>query len=454
MVRKRKLLWVFSGLFLMIIAGLSLLNHIDFGGETAGIVRQAVTTALGFELELKDPRGNPMTGFSAGDLVLSDGETVLASADSVEMRLSPLSVGKGRVIISSLVLAGLNTSPDHLGTLLASLREQRNGKSNGVELRTLEIEESTLETRSGPLTIHKGKARLQKDATVLELSMILGGHKTEIEGTLRNDPGSLVLTELKGSIDGNPFDLKGSLYPRTDLEFEARNLPMDLLPLLFPDLDPRKFGGKATLSIHLTRDTVGFDIRGNIAMDQATAGGFHFTRTQASLSFREGLLSFSDLVGSINGSSVQGELGMLFRTGQPILWSVRARGQNLEIALWKERFSWLKPFSGNARAIEVNLKGPSTALQGTVALEKANVEIMDKAFGGTDRKHRPFPSQICLPRTRGLLVQFTCSGDRKGPSRRGSRSFRGHHEPGFLPEGRAWPERLARTADPRRGHGG
>lgn len=380
MTRKRKLLWVFSGLFFLIITGLVFLSQADFGGETARLIQNEIANTLGYELELNDPRGNPLIGFSAKEIVLRNGEKVLARAGNMGLRLSPSTLRKGRPVLSKIVVTGLSTSSENLALLAETLNGREGGPS--LEVRKVQIKDSRLRTGAGLLLVSECHAELHEDFVEVKLDLEFLERHINLRGELDTSPSGLEIRRAGGDIDGASFELSGRLSPSPDVKASFERLPMEVLPLVFPSLDPEEFKGPLALDARITRGPSGFDFEGNMYMPEATAGGFHFADTRSLWSFRAGQLLFEDIEGKINGSPFKGELGMLFRKEEKILWTIMARGNDLQVESWKQRFSWLRSFSGNIPRLAVDLKGPSDHLQGLVTLGNANVELMDKAFGG------------------------------------------------------------------------
>lgn len=380
MTRKRKLLWVFSGFFILIITGLVFLSQTDFSGETARIIQKEIAETLGYELELNNPRGNPLTGFSARDIVLRDGEKVLATAENIGFRLSPSTLRERHPVLSKIIVTGLDASSEHLTLVAEALKGRREEPS--LQIRKVLARDSHLRTGAGLLLVREGLAELHEGSTEVKLDLEFLQRRITLRGKLAKLPSGLEIHGAGGNIDGTPFELSGRLGASPDVRGSFDRLPVELLPLIFPSLDPDEFQGSVSLDVRITRGLSSLDFEGNLHMPKATVGGFHFTDTRSRWSFHAGQLLFEEIEGTINNSPFMGNLGMLFRKGENILWTIEARGNDLKVEAWKPCFSWLDSFSGNIPRLTVNLNGPSDRFEGLVTLGSANVELMDKAFGG------------------------------------------------------------------------
>ncbi len=404
MIRKRKLLWVFSGFFLMILTALLFLSQRDFGGKTAEMVQQTITGSLGYELILEKPRGNPLTGFSAERLILRDGKATLATARSVNVEISLRSLLEGHPVISSLAVEGLKTDLPSLNRIFRSLKPDHDPQK--LTIREIRLRESRVMTPSGSLQLESLGLKTHKGKIEIGLALNLTGTAIEATARLEGPLKALHITEASGRIGDAPFRLAGQLSPSPILDITADKVSMELLPRLFPMLNPDQFGGMISFQARMRHSSsAGLHLQGRMEVEEGMAGGFNFTETRSNWSFRRGRLLFSNLDGLINGSSVKGSLSMSFRGKEPILWTIHARGSGLHMETWKKRFSWLRSFEGQVRELALDLKGPSGELAGTVAIDRADVKLMGQTFGGLTGK-----IALTLPRKVELdLEGFWCT---------------------------------------------
>ena len=367
----------------VVTAALVVLAQIDFlGGMVLTELDKAVTNQLHVNLSSSSLSGNPVLGFKGHDLALSRSDDQLLSVQEYKIILSYPSLLSGSPRVAKLVIRGLSTDVDSINSLLP---KKKSGGKTEIPIDEIVIDDTRIGTKYGPLLLSDSRVKLRNtDWFDLDLSGSLASHDLALEGVCENVKGLWSCKGLKARLDDGSVALDGAVWPSPDLRLDARELNLNTVISLLPQLKKYGVGGVLTASTTLRGTGRELVARGSGSLSDALVRGIPLAGIKASWNYDRGLAEVELEDSKVFKSSLTGHFRYDSRTAKKYL-EVRANVRDLRFADWNSQFSeetqgTTKYLQGGIASLKINLKGPLDSLVGSAELASSDVSFHKMRF--------------------------------------------------------------------------
>ena len=148
-----------------------------------GIVRnlavRGAKSTLGADLYIGSMSGNPVVGYRARDIVLTQDGLPVLSASELTFRQDIPSILQRRIFIRRLDIRGGDVDLDRLAEILPDIQKDRDRLD--IPLDTVTLGDCIVRTRSGQLDLHRANLRISDFALRRFLDELLEVHGVQVQ---------------------------------------------------------------------------------------------------------------------------------------------------------------------------------------------------------------------------------------------------------------------------------
>lgn len=390
----KKWLFVLVPILVLLVAVLAV-SRLDMG---TSMVREKVLGVLSqhteARLDIERVKGNPLTGYRLENIRLADsGGKEVFTARSLGVSISFSSLLGGSPSLKQMVIEGARVDVEGLMGLLPEQKEVlsleariRGFLDGGAVLnspvRRVEVRESVILTALGDVNVDESVLDLAASDAKGEVRLIFREFPVSGKGKLEWDREGVDLDGLALDTGTGEFKASGTVFPILDVSGEMKDLDLEELARLWPELAKRGFAGKFGTTFKADGAWTEPVLAGLLAFTGGELSGFTLDDAGSEW-YYEGAkrsLLMSDVKASLIGIPVSGEMGFVFSQLPPNL-DIDLKASDVSLDRVAERFPVLKGAKGTVEEVKVRLTGRTDAIKGNVLVRTGAIEAMGQKLG-------------------------------------------------------------------------
>ncbi len=334
-----------------------------------GIVRnlavRGARSALGADLYIGSMSGNPVVGYRARDIVLTQDGLPVLSASELTFRQDIPSILQRRIFIKRLDIRGGDVDLDRLAEILPDIQKDKDRLD--IPLDTVTLGDCVVRTRSGQLDLHRANLRISDFAIDATFRASVNAVEARGKGRYRVAGGLAQLENLEMEVGRGHIEAFGTLRPNLAILVRVAGVELLTLGKFWPSLGERFFGPVLT-EFRIEGKWPDLRYAGNLSLSSGRVAGIDFEQLKSTWTFDGKVLSFHELTGNAFGHPVAGSVSSDFSL-HPNPWQLKIKGEDMEVSRWKAFLPWIGFLKGQARSVSVDLQGPLKGLSGQVVVE-------------------------------------------------------------------------------------
>lgn len=334
-------------------------------GIVRGLAVRGAKNALGADLYIGSMSGNPIVGYRARDIVLTQEGLPVLSASELTFRQDIPSILQRRIFIRRLDIRGGDVDLDRLAEILPEFQKQ--GDRLDIPLDTVMMQDCIIRTRSGQLDLHRANFKISEYAVDATFKAAVNSVEAKGKGRYRIAGGLAQLENLDIETGHGRIEVFGTVRPNLALLVRVMGVELMTLKNFWPTLGDRFFGPLVT-EFRVEGKWPNLKYSGNLSLSSGRVAGIDFENLKSAWTFDGKILDFSDLSGEAFGHPVTGSASTDY-SARPSKWTLDVSGRDMEVSRWKAVLPWIGFLRGKASAVSVDLEGPLGALTGTVEVE-------------------------------------------------------------------------------------
>lgn len=368
--------------FVLLIVAYSVLTRVNFLGDVVlKQIEKAVNEQLKAEVSILPFKGNPIIGLEGERLVISRSGDVLLSADKVVVDISLASLLTGVPRVGQLIIDGLRSDYD---SLLILLPEKGAGTGPAdIPINKVIINNSEIRTQWGLLMFDSSSVRPKNTEWFgLNLKGAIADIPFAFSGVIAKEDGNWTLAGVKIKLaDGNAA-LSGSAYPSLDLTADLKNVALKETVKIIPNLSTFIIDGNVTGTMNIAGLGDDMTIKGKGVFKDALIAGIPMEEVNAGWVYSKNFMELQIDKGNIFQTSLVGNFKLDSRGAVPYL-VLDAKVKHLNFNDWTDKIKknagvrYVENVRGIITSLDVNLRGPTNSLVGSVDLAPSSLSYKD-----------------------------------------------------------------------------
>ena len=364
------------------VGGFAALSRMNFLGE---LVRSKALPIAEKEIKanisMGPLMGNPVTGFTASDIVISRSGDKLISAKNVGVDISWTALLRGKARVSLIAVNGVDTSLEAIESLLPKTKKSSD-KAVDIPIDTVMITESTLRTKWGVIKFDPSYVYIDNSFYFrVDAKGTVNGQKVAVDGTVEKIYGVWNTDQFTAKLGAGSVAVQGAVYPSMDMTLSLSALNLTELCELVPQLKKYKFTGVLSGNTAIKGKESVFTTTGTGSLHNALIAGIPLEQLDARWSMSPGVVSVDISQGMVFKSPLKGSFYYSTASKDKYL-AVNADIQKLKFADWNAQFEKETKgeaiyLNGSISALKVDLKGPLNDLRGKVELSPSEIGYKD-----------------------------------------------------------------------------
>ena len=371
---------VFVGILCVLLL---VLTQTDFLGD---VVFDKISTVVGRELsadiKISEISGNPVYGFKISDIAIERHGRVLASADELEVSLSLPGILRKSPRISTLSVTGLKSDYKSIKSLIP---EKKSDKPTDIPIDRVKLASCCLSSDFGNVMLNSGTVNIE-NSHWYDISIKGNTLSSDffVKGICKKEKGSWILDGTDFGVKDGTGQIKGAVYPSPDVVLSINNIDISTPLSLSPKT--KNYDACGSLSGKFTLNGAWSDIcvNGEAVLKDSLISGVPFSEVAAKIERTKGLTRLEISEGRVFKSPLSGLFVYDTRKSEPNL-EVLLSAENLCFTNWTEKFGKDMPkdalfLSGTVTSLDVDLKGPISALVGSAAIASSDIGYKNFRF--------------------------------------------------------------------------
>lgn len=376
--KNKTLLFFGTAVFVLLIVAYAVFTQVNFLGDM--VLRQiekAVNEQLKAEVSISPFKGNPIAGLEGEGLIISRSGDVLLRADKIGIDISLSSLLTGSPRVGRLVIGGLRSDYDSLMALLPQERESV-GPSD-IPINRIVINKSVLETPWGQLVLDDSAVRPKStEWFALNLKGTLTEIPVAVSGVVAKDGDNWMLDGLKVRLADGSATVKGSAFPSPDLSLDMMDVSLAEVANIIPNLSSVMIKGGVSGTMSVVGLGGDMKVKGEGTLKDALIVGVPLDEVNAGWSYSKKFIELQIDKGNVFKTSLTGKFKLDRRGDVPYL-ELAAKVKDLNFSDWTDKIkdgrgvSYAENVRGLITSLDVNLKGPTNALTGSVNMASSSI---------------------------------------------------------------------------------
>ena len=360
------------------------LSKVNFLEKTAmNYAKPMLEKKLNADMASSPFSGNPVTGFRATDVVLSRSGEELVTIKNLKITLSVSDSIYKHTPKLKLEASGIQTSVDKFNRLIP---HSDSPEPSSIIISEAVINDSRLDTEFGVLQFDNSSVRIGNSQTYgLDINAKIEDIAVfSLKGGIEKRKGNWTADSLKLRLDDGSAFVDGAVYPVPDAKISAEKLNLSKIAAVFPEV--RRFGVRGILTSDLTFKGTGRQLEtvGSMSLTNALIHGIPLESLTARWTYGNEMLDAVFNEEKLANSALTGMLKFDGRKGKQSL-EADLFTQKLHLATLTEQFKdqlgGIKTLpQGTISGAKVKLKGPLTALTGSIELLPSDINYGGFAF--------------------------------------------------------------------------
>ena len=326
---------------------------------------QGAKSSLGADLFIGSMSGNPIVGYRAKDIVLTEEGLPILSASELTFRQDIPSILQRRIFIRRLDIRGADVDLDRLMEILPDV--QKESDRLDIPLDSVRLDDCIVRTRSAQIEVRRASLKISEFAIDATFRAVMNAVETRGKGRYRVAGGLAQLENLEMEVARGRIEAFGTIRPNLAILVRASGVDLSTFRNFWPALGER-FTGPVLTEFRVEGKWPNLRYGGSLSMKEGRVAGIDFGSLAGRWDFDGKSLAFSDLSGEAFGSPVEGTVSTDFSL-KPRPWKLDIRGKDMEVASWKPVLPWIGFMRGRAETVSLDLEGPLKALSGQVQVE-------------------------------------------------------------------------------------
>jgi|GEM_PF-6996139 len=340
-------------------------------------VQDAFMKAGGYELNVSSLEGNPITGVSGQDAVVTHGGETIAAASRVRMRLSFRSLLTGKPKLASLTLSDLDATYE---TILEHLPETKiDAPSEAPAVDRVILDAANLHTQWGSAVIARGSVRIGEGRYTLSARGAFREKPMTVRGSYNKEDNGEARVDGVVEWAGQKADVKGVLSPDLSVNCDFTNLNAEVMSELFSFIDKAGLSGVYSGKVTATKPDK-LAVRGEVESPGGKVWRLPFEGLAMKLDYDGSRVRLSDASAKLFGGEAAGDADIILRAGASPRLALRFEARELDTKKMVPEFGFLEQFPAVVRYASMDISGPVTALEGPVYAEIPSLAIGDIAI--------------------------------------------------------------------------
>ncbi len=361
---------------------LVILTQVDFLGDLVlSKLNTAVTKQLNVELDISPLTGNPIMGLKGSGLAFVRSGDKLLTADSVEIKLSMLSLIKNSPRVSVLTLNGLTSDYESLNLLVPKKKEG----AKDIPIDKIEFRNTEIASKWGMLKLDNSSLKLRgTEWFAPAFNGTIAGIPFSVNGVCKKNEGNWILEDFSLKLDKSVTNLSGTVSPSLNLSTETKELNLHTVASLVPDLADSGISGILSGRFYVKGLGRDMEMDGEGNLKDALLLGVPLSEVSAKWNYSKGLIEVEMDSGNMFKSSLTGHMKLDMRPKVKYL-EVKASAKDLSFADWTDKFAAEVPedvmfLQGGITSLSADLKGPLNALVGKIEIASSDVSYKNIDF--------------------------------------------------------------------------
>jgi hypothetical protein len=363
-------------LILAVLCGVvyALLSGTTFYADlVAEKVNNAFMEAGGYSLSIEELRGNPITGVHGRGVSITHDGVQIAKADAVAMNLAFSSLASGSPKLALLEFSKLDASYDIVSSHLPPKKQE---SSAPPSLDALELDDAIFTTPWGEIAADRMILDIGSDFYRIFFQGTYRGIDTNLKAIIESRDDSMRLADLKAKWDVLEVEASGALTPSVFLECSARNLNIDKIGEIVPEIKRSTVGGvfDAKMSLSINGE---FFASGDLSSQSADISGIPFESLKTDLCFEKNVISLNEIDARLLGGTMNGAALIDLVSGDTPKLTLKLSAGSLDTRALTDALPWLEQFKGAVDSASCDLSGPIDSLSGTAYLSSESLYVTD-----------------------------------------------------------------------------
>jgi translocation and assembly module TamB len=333
----------------------------------AGKVKDSFLKA-GYSLEIEEVKGNPITGVYGKRSVISSGDTVLAAADAISMKVALLSVFSGSPKLARLSFTKLFADYEAISK---NLPKNSEGPGSPPAVDEFALYDSSVLTPRGLLEIGEMLLSIGEDVYRLNYEGKFLESDLSFNGEVRGGE-SLYLNNFIGEWGAARFSATGRVTPNLSLNLSFSNAELKQAAKIIPEIKSADVSGIVDGEL-LVESAPELSVSGTLSSKNGVALGTAYDSFRTDVSFRRDLLSLDGVELNACGGGAAGNARLSFVAGKASELSLKFNIRSIETESMLRQFPWFERCEGVIDSISLDVAGPLDSLSGVANLSAKNL---------------------------------------------------------------------------------
>ena len=375
-----KILWIPIGIALILGVVVLLLATLNIACDfVASEAKEAVKSYLQADLQIDQVVGNPLRGYKITGVNLSKDGQEMFKAEFVEAKVNFMSI-LSSPRLSLLSIGGVNMDLDKFVEEFNKLPSQPSEQPTQIPIDELKLVQSGFHSQWGNIEVEDVSFGFNQFTITANIKgkvnelPIAGTIAAEVLGTqvsLKN----VDLKAGKGSIKAS-----GQLSEALNVQGAIEGADLTELAGLWSTLDPGDYVGAIGISFNATGTWMEPVFTASADYKGARLAGWPVESFDGMVNYKELRLSLDKITANALGIPLSGNVAMAFRDDVPTVF-FQLKGGAADLASLSS-LGGISGITGNISDFNVEIKGPTNALSGTIYLQAPAIGGM--GVSGTD----------------------------------------------------------------------
>jgi len=376
--RSRLVLVIVVVLAAIVFAGMSMNIATDMVREK---IVEGVRESLESEVEIGSVRGNPIKGYTAGDIFLSTDGTEVLSAERINANISIISFLTGSAPVSLLEVSGFNSDVERMNILLPRIKAGEGGGE--IPIKELRIVDSSFGSEWAEVGIEKVAFIFDGQDVDTELDVMVNDIPLKGEAELSMEPGSLSVGKIDLAIGEGRLSASGSLRPKLGIKGNIKDLDISKLVSFWPKARPENYQGLFSTDFTAEGTWQNPNITGNLSFEGKMVSGVPVEDVTARWRYSNNRLDVAEMDVQTLGFPLKGNLAFVFDPSTPARMLVDLQGSVADLAVLSRVSDQLKDISGTLDNFKVYLEGDVLNPSGEISFESGKLGYQDISINNT-----------------------------------------------------------------------
>jgi len=274
---------------------------------------QGAKSSLGADLFIGSMSGNPIVGYRAKDIVLTEEGLPILSASELTFRQDIPSILQRRIFIRRLDIRGADVDLDRLMEILPDV--QKESDRLDLPLDSVRLDDCIVRTRSAQIEVRRASLKISEFAIDATFRAVMNAVETRGKGRYRVAGGLAQLENLEMEVARGRIEAFGTIRPNLAILVRASGVDLSTFRNFWPALGER-FAGPVLTEFRVEGKWPSLRYGGNLSLKKGRVAGIDFGSLAGRWDFDGKSLAFSDLSGEAFGSPVEGTVSTDFSLNQ------------------------------------------------------------------------------------------------------------------------------------------